>query len=94
MIKRNRDFTEDPIRDPYDIRVDSGEIVNIKNANPYRTLVIGGHKFRVKDIPITVATLDNGEIVRGVAFAPGNLVYTTDKNTGELISARVVKVQK
>lgn len=84
--------TTEIVRDPYSIVTDSGESVNTRKANPNRVLKIHGHKIRVRDIPITSATLSCGHAVRGIAFAPGNIVYCDLHGEGNLIQSTVVSV--
>lgn len=81
------------ITDPYIVRTDSGERVNVRNADPQRQLKIHGHQIRVKDIPVTAARLNCGHTIRGVAFIPGMLVHCDKHGEGNLKSATVVAVQ-
>jgi len=81
------------IIDPYIVRTDSGERVNVRTANPQRKINIHGHQIRVKDIPVTAATLNCGHTVRGVAFIPGMLVYCDKHGEGNLKSVTVLSVQ-
>lgn len=58
----------------YMIKDDRGFTVDIHTANPEKTLVIQGRRVKVKDIPITVAHLECGHNIRGIAFQKGEVV--------------------
>lgn len=63
------------IRDPYTLQTDNGQNVNVQTANPNRVLTIHGHRIKVRDIPITVALMECGHYLRGIAFQTGDLVH-------------------
>lgn len=64
-------------RYPDSIETSEGNLVRISDLRPDQTIRIGKHRIAVKvrDIPITVALLSCGDVVRGIAFNEGNVVF-------------------
>jgi len=64
-------------RYPDSIETSDGKLVRISDLQPNQTIRIGKHRIavKVKDIPITVALLSCGDVVRGIAFKEGNVVF-------------------
>jgi hypothetical protein len=91
MAKSQVKTVNEPL-DPYSIKTDNGDIVNTQTASPNLTIKIHGHRIKVRDIPITAATLDCEHTVRGIAFAEGNLVYCDKHESGALRPSKVVSV--
>jgi len=64
-------------RYPDSIETSDGKTVRLSTLRPNQTIRIGRSRtaVKVKDIPITAALLKCGHIVRGIAFAQGDVVF-------------------
>ena len=64
-------------RYPDSIETSDGRMVRVSNLRPNQTIKIGKGRvaIKVKDIPMTAALLSCGDIVRGIAFTKGDVVF-------------------
>lgn len=69
------------------IETSDGKWVRISTMNPNATIKIGPRRVRVRvgDIPMNVATLTCGEILRGIAFTEGNVVFCEKHQVDEIV---------
>lgn len=74
-MAKPRDTRNEQIRYPDSILTDSGRMVRISSLNPDTKLKIHGRMIRAGDIPMTVATLGCGDVVRGIAMQKGDHVF-------------------
>jgi hypothetical protein len=80
-------------RYPDTIETSEGKLVRLSDLRPDQTIRIGKHHtaIKVKNIPITVALLSCGDVVRGIAFNEGNVVFCEtcheNKFVAELLGA-------
>jgi hypothetical protein len=75
------------------IETSEGKIVRLSLLPPEQVIHIGKGRtktsIKVKDIPLTEALLSCGDIVLGIAFKPGNVVFC-DKHADEMIVEELV----
>lgn len=69
------------------IETSDGKWVRITSMNPNHIIKIGPRrtKVRVGDIPLNAAVLSCGEIVRGVAFSKGDILFCEKHAVEEVI---------
>lgn len=69
------------------VETSDGKWVRITMMNPDARIKIGPQRrlVRVGDIPLNAATLTCGEIIRGIAFSVGNVVFCEKHHVEEFV---------
>lgn len=86
-MAKPRETKNEQTRYPDSILTDSGRMVRISSLNPDTKLKIHGRTIRSGDIPMTVATLACGDVVRGIALLVGDHVFCDRHQDDERVVA-------
>ena len=76
---------------PDSIETSEGKIVRLSELNPEKIIHIGHTRtpIKVKDVPLTAVLLSCGDMVRGIAFSPGDLIFC-EKHHDEIIVEEIL----
>lgn len=83
-------MAENNIKYADSLEVDAGhnetQTVRITKMRPNDTVRVHGRRIKVGDIPITVAILKCGHVVRGIAFEVDNVVFCEQHQEDDFVA--------
>lgn len=76
---------------PDSVTLDSGKTVRVSTMHPDATLTIHGRKIKVSDIPLVVARLKCGCVIRGIAIAKRDIVFCENHHDESYVTEVLAK---